>query len=292
MEGLQDDGKRRRDGRVMSTLLDGLPRTAFLAICFIVGTFMGSFISVLTWRIPRDEQWVKGHSACPACHHALGVLDLVPVLSYVFLRGRCRYCGAHIGVRYPLVELATGLLFVGVGWTSGASVLALQYAVMTVLLLAVGLIDFETGLVPDALVLPGAVIGLLFALLGGWRSLLSSIAGAVTSAGLFALVVVVSSWYYRHKYKGVAEGPEGGMGWGDVTFGAMIGAFLGLRHTLVFLPLAFIIGACAGVGLMLLAKKKGEDAMPFGPSMALGAYVAALAGNTLIQWYLTTLFRV
>jgi leader peptidase (prepilin peptidase)/N-methyltransferase len=276
----------------MSTLLDGLPRTAFLAICFIVGTFMGSFISVLTWRIPRDEQWVKGHSACPACHHALGVLDLVPVLSYVFLRGRCRYCGARIGVRYPLVELVTGLLFVGVGWTLGATTATLQYAVMTVLLLAVGLIDFETGLVPDALVLPGAVIGLLFALLGGWRSVLSSIEGAAVSAGLFALVVVVSGWYYRRKFKGVAEAPEGGMGWGDVTFGGMIGAFLGFRLTLVFLPLAFIIGACAGVGLMLLAKKKGEDAMPFGPSMALGAFVAALAGNTLVQWYLTVLFRV
>ncbi len=292
MEGLQDDGKRRRDGRVVSVLLDGLPRTAFLVICFIVGTFMGSFISVLTYRIPRDEQWVKGHSSCPACHHALGVVDLVPLISYVLLRGRYRYCGVRIGIRYPLVELVTGLLFVGVGWTLGAPTAALQFAVMTVLLLAVGLIDFETGLVPDALVLPGAVIGLLFSLLGGWRSLLSSVKGAAVSAGLFALVVVVSGWYYRRKFKGSTDAPEGGMGWGDVTFGGMIGAFLGLRLTLAFLPLAFIIGACAGVGLMALSKKKGEDAMPFGPSMALGAYIAALAGNTLIQWYLTTLFRV
>ena len=253
---------------------------------------MGSFVSVLTYRIPRDEQWIRGHSACPACHHPLGVLDLIPLLSYIFLRGRCRYCGTRIGVRYPLVEVATGLLFVGVGWALGPTVAALQYAVMTVLALAVGLIDFETGLVPDALVLPGAVIGVLFAVAGGWRSVLLSLAGAAVSAGLFALVVVASGWYYRHKFKGSADAPEGGMGWGDVTFGGMIGAFLGLRLTLAFLPLAFIIGACAGLGLMALSKRKGEDAMPFGPSMALGAYIAALAGNTLIQWYLTTLFRI
>jgi leader peptidase (prepilin peptidase)/N-methyltransferase len=276
----------------MSILLNELPRAAFLIVCFIAGTFMGSFVSVLAHRIPRDEQWVRGRSACPACHHALRAFDLVPLASYAFLRGRCRYCGARISPRYPLMELTTGLLFVGVGWTLGVTVLTLQYAVMTVLALAVAIIDFETGLISDALVLPGAAIGLLLSLAGGWRAMVSSVAGAAASASLFAVVVVVSGWYYRRKSKGNSEEPEGGMGWGDVTFGAMIGAFLGLRLTLVFLPLAFIIGACAGVGLMLLSKKRGGDSMPFGPSMALGAYIAALAGDTLVQWYLTALFRV
>ena len=260
----------------MTDLLGVLPEVAYLVVCFIAGTFMGSFVGVLTYRIPRDEQWVKGRSVCPACGHQLNGLDLVPVWSYLFLHGRCRYCHARIGARYLWTEVATGLLFVGLGWGLGWSVGALKFAIMTVLALAVGIIDYETGLVPDAVVLPGTAIGLLFGWLAGWYGLLGSAGGAAIGAGLFALIILFS---------------RGGMGWGDATLGLMLGAFLGWRLSVVFLFLAFVIGATAGVVLMVFFKKKGKDSMPFGPAMAAGAYVAAIAGNDLISWYLTTLFR-
>ncbi len=153
----------------MTAVLGTVPEIIYLVVWFIVGTFMGSFVGVLTYRIPREEQWVKGHLVCPACGHALGVLDLVPIWSYVFLHGRCRYCHAHIGVRYLWTEVGTGLLLAGLGWRLGWSIDALRFAIMTVLALAVGIIDFETGLVPDAVVLPGAAIGLVFGALSGWQ---------------------------------------------------------------------------------------------------------------------------
>jgi len=269
-------GVWREDGLAVTGLLGAVPEAVFLAVCFIAGTFMGSFVGVLTYRIPRDEQWVKGHSVCPACGHQLGVLDLVPVWSYVVLRGRCRYCHAEIGARYLWTEVCTGLLFVGLGWGLGWSVDALKFAIMTVLALAVGIIDFETGLVPDAVVLPGAAIGLAFGALAGWQGLLGVAGGAAIGAALFALIILFS---------------RGGMGWGDATLGLMLGAFLGWRLAVVFLLLAFIIGATAGIILIVFFKKKGKDSMPFGPAMAVGAYVAAVAGNDLITWYLTTMFR-
>jgi leader peptidase (prepilin peptidase)/N-methyltransferase len=248
----------------------------YLVACFAAGTCMGSFAGVLIYRIPRDEPWISGRSVCPACGHQLGVMDLVPVWSYLFLGGKCRYCHARIGARYLWVEVCTGLLFVGLGLRFGASTEALKYAIMTVLALAVGVIDFETGLVSDAVVLPGTAIGLAFGGFTGWNGLLGALAGAVIGAGLFALIILLS---------------RGGMGWGDATLGLMLGSFLGWRLSIVFLMFAFIIGATVGVVLMIVFKKKGKDSMPFGPAMAAGAYIAALAGNNLISWYLATLFR-
>ncbi len=266
----------REDELLVTGLLSAIPEAVFLVVCFIAGTFMGSFVGVLTYRIPRNEQWVKGHSVCPSCGHQLAALDLVPVWSYLFLHGQCRYCHSRIGARYLWTEVAAGLLFVGLGWGLGWSVDALKYAIMTVLALAVGIIDFETGLVPDAVVLPGTAIGLVFGAVAGWQGLLGAAGGAAIGAGLFALIILFS---------------RGGMGWGDATLGLMLGSFLGWRLAVVFLMLAFVIGATVGIVLMVFFKRKGKDSMPFGPAMAVGAYVAAIAGNDLISWYLSTLFR-
>ena len=260
----------------MGRLPGAIPQWLYLLACFVIGTFMGSFVGVLTWRIPRDQQWVEGRSVCASCGHELGALDLVPIWSYVFLRGRCRYCHAPIGARNLWVEVITGLLLAGIGWRLGWSLTAVKFGVMTVLALAVGVIDFETGLVPDALVLPGAVIGVAFGAFSGWSGVLGALGGAAIGAALFALIILLS---------------RGGMGWGDATLGLMLGAFLGWQLAIVFLTLSFIIGACAGVVLMLFFRKKGKDSMPFGPAMAVGAYITALVGNNLASWYLATFFR-
>jgi len=128
----------------------------------------------------------------------------------------------------------------------------------------------------DTVVLPGTAIGLVFGALAGWHGLAGAAGGAALGAGLFALIILFS---------------RGGMGWGDATLGLMLGAFLGWRLSVVFLMLAFIIGAAAGIVLMVFFKKKGKDSMSFGPAMAVGAYVAAVAGNDLITWYLASLVR-
>lgn len=259
----------------MAIALTGfVPRLIYTIVCFLVGTFMGSFAGVLIYRIPRDQQWVKGHSVCPVCGHELGVWDLVPIWSYVFLRGRCRYCHTPIGRGTLWIEIVTGSLFAGVGLMFGWSIATLKFMVMATLALAVGVIDFKTGLVPDGVVLPGAALGLIFAAIGGWLPLLSSVEGAALGSLLFAVIILFS---------------HGGMGWGDATFGLMLGSFLGFRLTIVFLMLAFVIGAVAGIILMVFFRKKGKDAMPFGPAMAAGAYIACLVGNRVISWYLALL---
>ncbi|ADL08655.1 prepilin peptidase [Thermosediminibacter oceani] len=237
---------------------------------FLLGLFTGSFLNVVIYRLPRGETVVWGRSRCPACEHVLAWCDLVPVASYLALRGRCRYCGARISPRYPVVELLTGAVFAALFYRYGPVPALVKYLFLGAVLIAAAFIDLEHYLIPDRLVLAGfaAAIVLGFAArdVGVW----SSLAGSAAGAGFLFAIVVFS---------------KGGMGCGDVKLAAVAGLFIGWPLAALALFLAVITGGLVAAVLLLFRLKGPKDAIPFGPFIAAGTLAAALWGSHIIDWY-------
>lgn len=232
------------------------------ALSSLIGLVFGSFFNVLVYRIPRGESIVAPRSHCPECGTTLGPLELIPVFSWLIQRGRCRHCGARISWRYPAVELVTALLFGLVGWRFGWTQETVGALVLVGFLIPPAFIDLEHGYLPDVMVLPGLVLGLLagaFGIMG--LGFLESLLGAVFGAGVLLVVV----WASR-----------GGMGLGDVKLLAMIGAFLGWQGAFYTLLFGSVLGSIVGVSLILAGRKKRRDPIPFGPFLAAGAIVELL----------------
>lgn len=249
--------------------------TAFeLAIVALLGLAAGSFLNVVIHRLPRRESVVSPRSRCPTCGHALRWHDNLPVLSYAALGGRCRGCGERISIRYPIVELVTALLFIVhyviFGWTPLLAVRLLFAAAMVALFA----IDLEHQLLPDAITLPGIVLGLVISLFLP-PGIVDALIGLLVGGGFLWLV---GEAYFR--YAG-----EEGMGGGDVKMLAMIGAFLGWKLTILTLVLSSVAGSV--IGLTVIALKRGgmKHALPFGTFLALGALAASLWGEQIAAWY-------
>lgn len=238
-----------------------------------VAFLFGSFINVCVHRIPRHESIAYPPSHCPTCGHQLGPIELVPVLSWLWQRGRCRHCGAPISWRYPFVELLTAGLFILVYQRFGWSLTAVYWCAITSLLIVISFIDLDTLEIPTELVMGGAVLAAAYNWLGGTPPVEWLLGGGL-GFGLFYLVYCFS---------------RGGMGGGDVRLAGMLGLALGWRKLLLALLVAFVAGAVVSVLLLLLKRVTRKDPMPFGPFLAAGGYVAALWGDRLIAWYLGSL---
>lgn len=240
-----------------------------VAISFLFGLTIGSFLNVVIYRWPHEISFAKGRSFCPACRHPLAARDLVPLVSYLVLRGRCRYCRARISWRYPLVEFLTGAGLALLFYFFGLSLPFFQWAILYLLLIPLFFIDLEHRLLPDILTLPGIALGLAFQIAQGfwWQSLLGAAIGGV----LFGLIYLL--W-------------KGGMGAGDIKLALMVGAFLGYPLVFVWFVLAFVIGALGAIVGMVIFGLKGKSAIPFGPYMAVAALMVAFWGQPMINWYL------
>ena len=252
---------------------------AWSLLIMVLGLVMGSAVTALSWRLPRGRSWVHGRSACPACDTPLEARDLVPLLSFALSRGHCRHCGAPIAWRYPITELACAawalLLYRHVGLAPALPWLFLWGG----LLVALFWIDLDFQLLPDALTLPGTLIGVAAALStpkGAHHALL----GIVTGSGLLWLL----AWGYLK-----ARRVEG-MGGGDIKLAAMFGAVLGWKLTLLTLFLAALVGSAWGAWLMSRGRGTGQTALPFGTLLAPAAMVAFLWGQGWFHAYLG-LFR-
>ena len=242
----------------------------------LFGLVVGSYLNVVVFRLPRGISTVLPRSRCPRCRSAIRPWDNVPVLSYLWLRGRCRVCGVSIHWRYPLVEAVTaGCFFLSVRrfgtWPDILTAIAFS-AVMIVL----AMIDLEHYLLPDILTKPGIVIGLALSPWLSWTTLPDSLIGALGGGGILA--AVSWGWYW---WKGIH-----GMGFGDVKMLAMIGAFLGWQGAIVTLLLGSLAGSLVGGGLMLLGKMGAKSKLPFGVFLALGAVVTLFYGYQIIGAYL------
>lgn len=243
---------------------------------FVFGALVGSFLNVCIHRIPGGESIAFPASHCPHCQTPIRPYDNVPILSYLLLRGRCRSCGAGIGLRYPLVELLGGGAAVAALYAHGASAQALLIFAFLAALIVITFIDLDHQIIPDAISLPGIFVGFTAALLFGEPSWSDSLIGIALGGGLL--------W-------GVAEGyarltGREGMGGGDIKLLAMIGAFLGWRAILVTLLFGSLLGSVVGVSLMALRGRDTRMAIPFGPFLAAGAVVALFWGERIIGWYL------
>jgi leader peptidase (prepilin peptidase) / N-methyltransferase len=242
-------------------------------IAFLGGLMGGSFVSVVAHRVPRRESVVGPRSRCPSCGTQIAAYDNVPVFSWLLLRGRARCCGTPISSRYPVTELALGLLYavtVLVLWDDPAEVaLGLVFVTM---LVAITLTDLELRLIPNRILIVAAVLGVGIAAATDPSSLPERAAAAAAAGGLLFLVALA---YPR------------GMGLGDVKLAAVMGLFLGLNVAPAIL-VALLAGSA--VGLAMIARDGAaarKQAIPFGPFLALGGIVGLLAGDQLIDWYLT-----
>ncbi len=244
---------------------------------FTLGAMVGSFLNVCASRLPKGRSlWTPG-SACPSCAHPIRWYDNVPVLSFLLLRGRCRDCKAPIAWRYPIVELGTALLFtlayvqIGLGWPLASAVVFLSA------LMVVTVIDLEHQLIPDRVTLPVIVVGFAGSLVGGRPSWLDSLLGILVGGGIIYAIIQGSR---------LVLGVDG-MGGGDVTLTAMIGAFLGWKSLLLGLFLAVLLGAAVAAALLAARRKGRKDPIPFGPFLALGGVVSLFWGKELLRWYLS-----
>jgi leader peptidase (prepilin peptidase)/N-methyltransferase len=244
------------------------------AIAFLGGLIAGSFVTVVAHRVPRGESIVGPRSRCPGCGTQIAAYDNVPVLSWVLLRGRARCCGEPISARYPLTELTLGVLYAAtvlVLWDDGGEIaLGLVFVTM---LVAVTLTDLEQRIIPNKILLVAAVLGAAIAAAADPGSLPERAIAAVAAGGLLFLAALA---YPR------------GMGLGDVKLAAVMGLFLG-RNVAPAILVALIAGSL--VGLAMIARDGAaarKRAIPFGPFLALGGVVGLLAGDQLVDWYLST----
>ena len=276
---------------------------------FILGTVVGSFLNVLIDRPPRGKS-IRGRSYCDACHTPLPWYDLIPLLSFLWLGGRCRFCQTRIARRIPVVELLTGIGFAFIFWLvipdtkyqildTGYLILATYYLLLFSAFVVLFFTDLEYGVLPDKIVLPAAAIALVYRLatMGSGASVASTAIRPLTlltqltlltlSSLLLPLLSALCLSLFFLLLIFVTRGR--GMGFGDVKLGFLIGLVLSWPKTLVAAFFGFLFGALVSVILLVVGKKHFGDRIPFGPFLIVGTGVAAIWGNMIWGWYLSLL---
>ena len=240
------------------------------AAVFAFGLIIGSFLNVCIYRIPKGKSIVNPPSSCPGCNSQITPVHNIPVLSYIFLRGRCAYCGTKISPIYPAIELLNAVTYIMVAAKFGFDEKsALIMALMSVFIV-VTFIDLEHKIIPDGITIPGIALGLLLGPLVFKISFINSLLGVVVGGGLFFLIAVVS---------------RGGMGGGDIKLIAMMGGFIGWKAVLLTIFMGSAFGATVGIGLMVFKGMHRKTPIPFGPFLVAGAVAAIFWGGGILEWY-------
>lgn len=280
----------------MAELLQHTP--ALVALVTLLGLFVGSFLNVVIHRLPRmmEREWLaqaaelRGEPApateqlnlavprsrCPHCGHSIGLLENIPLLSFILLHGRCRHCGAGISLRYPVIEALTAALSAYAAWHFGPSLALVGALLLLWALIALAFIDIDTQLLPDDITLPLLWLGLAFNLAQTYTELSSAVIGAM--AGYLALWSVF--WLFK-----LATGKEG-MGYGDFKLLGAIGAWLGWQVLPLTILLSSLVGAVVGIALIVFARHGRNVPIPFGPYLAAAGVIALFWGETLTSRYL------
>jgi len=259
-------------------------------IVFALGASIGSFINVVVYRLPARLSILWPPSRCPHCLNQLKAYDNVPVMGWVWLRGKCRYCKSKISVRYPVVEAGAGLVFLLVFFIFKVSILTIGYWAFCSWLLALSLIDLDTMTLPNPLTQSGLVVGIVFQMIVGflpeasWQALVNhlmkAIVGAVLGLWLFDAIAIIGS---------IAFG-KAAMGAGDAKLAAMMGAWLGWKYLLLAAFIACALGALVGSGVMMRSRQRLGHKMPFGPFLALGSVITLFSGEAILSSYLRLFF--
>jgi leader peptidase (prepilin peptidase) / N-methyltransferase len=250
------------------------PGPVGVAFGALLGALIGSFLNVciLRWGAEPKESIVRPRSHCPRCGRSLAWYENLPVLSWLLLRARCRGCGEPISIMYPLIELATALIWGYMVWRYGLTLEALRGAVFGTILLGIAMTDARNYIIPDEFTWGGLALGLLFSLAGGLPGLMHALLGAAVGFGLLWLVGTVGTWVFK----------EDAMGGGDIKMMAMVGSFLGWPGVLLTIFLGALAGSLIFVPLLLAGQKK---LVPFGIFLSIGGATAYEFGPAILAWY-------
>lgn len=254
------------------------------SLVFIIGLLIGSFLNVCIYRIPRVESIVFPSSHCTRCGHELSWFELIPVVSYLALRGRCRSCQTSISIRYPLIELLTGAVFLLLFRHFGLTVPFMGYAFMMAALIVVFFIDLDHMIIPDKIVIATAMAGILLAVCNVFSPLpiygddnwWNPFLGALVGSGFLCLVGMLGSLIFK---------TDEAMGGGDIKIMLPIGLFLGWRLTILTLFLAVLLGGLLGMLLLAFKLTSRKASIPFGPFIVVASLVAVMWGYQIIDFY-------
>lgn len=254
----------------------------WLITFFLLGISIGSFLNVIIYRVPKEISFTVGFSKCPTCNKRLRPLDLIPLLSYLFLKRKCRYCGVKISPRYFLVELLTGLVYCSIFIKFGLTPEFFFFGFLMSVLIAVLFIDYDEMIIPDGLVITGLIGGgvlyvfasmYVFSYFGNmewWGQILGMFIGPAVILGM----LILGSIIYNTE----------AMGMGDVKLFAPIGLFLGWKMTIICIFLSVIAGGFIGA-IVLAINRDRKALMPFGPFIVVGTYLTIMAGHEILAWY-------
>ena len=244
-------------------------------IIFLFGLAIGSFTNVLIYRLPKEESIVFPGSHCPNCNHELKWYDNIPLFSYLILKGKCRYCKEKISIRYPLIELMNGIIYLSFFIIYGLTFEFIYLSLLTSFLLSIAIIDFKHQIIPDSLVLVVLALNILYRIASYLIydipfGFLNSVLGLLIGAGFFLIILLIS---------------HGGMGGGDVTLIGALGFSLGLKNTILMILLSFIIGAIISLLLLAFKIKSMKDPIPFGPFIIIACYLSYFFSDRIISFY-------
>lgn len=245
------------------------------AALFLIGISIGSFLNVVIYRVPRGESIVFPASHCTHCNQAIKPYQNIPLLSYLFLRGKCALCHVSISAQYPLIEASMGALTMLMLWKFGLSYDLIFYVALCALLLVLSVIDIQTMRLPNPITLTGAIIAVALTLLLKRDHLLPMLYGGVVGIGFLLLNWSIGKLLFKRD----------GVGMGDIKMAGMIGLFLGPLLTVGMFILSVFVAALIGIFFIVSGKRGKFQKVPFGPYMAAGALVALLWGEQLWLWY-------
>lgn len=260
----------------MSEMMARYDLLFIFSMVFVFGAIIGSFLNVCIYRIPAGVSVVSPPSRCSNCGSTLKWFHNVPIFSFLFLRGKCAFCGIKISCRYPLIEALNGALFVLVFWFFGFSLFTLVFFLFVSALVVITFIDLDHQIIPDVISLPGIGVGFCCSFLLPWLTWQDSFFGILLGGG--SLYAVAAGYELLTKKQG--------MGGGDIKLLAMLGAFLGWKAVLPIIFLSSLAGTLVGVPLMLFKGENGRLAIPFGPFLALASIVYLFWGQRIVEWYL------
>lgn len=238
-------------------------------IFLIYGLFIGSFLNVCIFRIPSGVSIVSPPSSCGSCGHRLNFIDMLPVVNFIWNKGRCRYCGSKYSVQYPFIELLNGVFYVLVYLKYGFNIESILYCILCSVLIVVSMIDLKHKIIPDSLNIIGLIIGIIFIILD--KSLLFyKLIGLGIGLGLFLAIAVVTN----------------AMGGGDIKLMAVLGLIFGAKGVLFISLFSFVLGAIISIVLLILKIKSRKDEIPFGPFISFAALIYVFFGKEIIMLYL------
>lgn len=248
-----------------------------LTLAGIIGLIIGSFLNVCIYRIPKNKSIIFPASACPVCNQKIKPIHNIPVLSFIFLGGKCGYCKTRISIRYPIVELLNGIFYVLIVYKFGLNIDGLFYMALFSMLIVITFIDIDQMIIPDVISIPGIIIAIIAGMMFLTDPLnydnlgiKGTIFGFLMGGGLFLLIAILS---------------KGGMGGGDIKLMALFGACLGWKAVLMVTFIGSLLGSIYGIILMIFKGKGRKTKVPFGPFLAAGAVVCILYGRELYRMY-------